>query len=74
MGIWRSFVGKLQFVLRVLLLFAVARVALGIVMIAFFERDSVAWSYQMTLLLAAGLALCIVAAYAVRRWSPPRAR
>jgi hypothetical protein len=74
MRMWRSLVSKFQFVLQVLLVFAVARVIAGLIMIIFFERDSVAWSYGLTVLLAAGLALCIVAALAVRRWSPPRPR
>jgi hypothetical protein len=71
---WRGIVSKLQFVLSVLLVFAVARVLAGVIMITFFERDAVAWSYALTILLAAGLALCILAALAVRRWAPPRGR
>jgi hypothetical protein len=74
MRIWRAMASKLRFVVSVLLVFAVARVLAGIIMIAFFERDAVAWSYVLTLLLAAGLVLCIIAALAVRRWAPPRPR
>jgi hypothetical protein len=72
--IWRSFSAKLQIVLSLLLVFAMARLLAGMIMIAFFERDAVAWSYGLTLLLAAAFALCIAAALAVRRWSPPRPR
>ena len=74
MRIWRGLVSKVRFVLSVLLVFAVARVLSGVIMIAFFERDAVVWSYALTALLAAGIAICIIAALAVRRWSPPRAR
>jgi hypothetical protein len=74
MAIWRSFTAKLHLVLRVVLLFALVRVVAGLLIIAVFERDAVAWSPQLTLLLAAGTALCITAALAVRRWAPPRTR
>jgi hypothetical protein len=74
MTLWQSLVSKAQFVLRVLLAFALARVLAGILVIAVFDRDSVAWSYGLTALLAAAMALCLFAALAVRRWAPPRPR
>lgn len=74
MRLWAGIASKLQFVLRVVVAFAIARVAAGVIIIVFFSRDAVAWSYQLTALFAGALALCFVAAYAVRRWAPPRAR
>jgi len=74
MRFWRGITAKLRFALSVLLVFAVARLLAGVIMITFFERDAVAWSYALTVLLALGLALCIVAALAMRRWAPPRLR
>jgi hypothetical protein len=72
MGWWRSLTSKFQFVVRVLVAFAIARIILGVIMIAFFDRDAVAWSYELTALLALGVLLSFAAAMAVRRWSPPR--
>ncbi|MEX2226697.1 MAG: hypothetical protein WEB52_09640 [Dehalococcoidia bacterium] len=72
MGMWRGFVSKLQFALRVLLVFAIARLLAGIIIITFVERDAVAWTWGLTLLMAAGIAICFGAALAVRRWAPPR--
>jgi hypothetical protein len=71
--LWRSLVSKAQLVLRVLLVFALARVLAGVLIIAFFGRDSVAWSYGLTAMLAVAMALCLFAALAIRRWAPPRA-
>lgn len=74
MRFWRSFVSKVQFVLSVLLAFAIARVLAGLIIIVFFQRDAVAWSAEITLLLAVAAVACAVAALAVRRWAPPRPR
>jgi hypothetical protein len=73
MRFWRSLVSKVQFVVSVLLVFAIARVLAGLIIIAFFQRDAVAWSMEITLLLAAAAIACTVAALAVRRWAPSRA-
>jgi hypothetical protein len=69
---WNRFASKFQFVIRVLVAFAVARIILGVIVIAFFDRDAVAWSYQLSALLAIAIVLSFLAAVAVRRWSPPR--
>jgi hypothetical protein len=74
MRLWRSLVSKAQFVVSVLLAFAIARVLAGLIIIAFFQRDAVAWSMEITLLLAAAALACALATLAVRRWAPPRPR
>ena len=74
MRLWRSLVSKAQFVVSVLLAFAIARVLAGLIIIAFFQRDAVAWSGELTLLFAVAALACALAALAVRRWAPPRPR
>jgi len=74
MRFWRSLVSKMRFAVSVLLVFAIARVIAGLIIITFFQRDAVAWSMELTLLFAAAAVACAVAALAVRRWAPPRAR
>jgi len=70
----RQIVAKLRFILSVILVFAVARTIVGVAVIAVFHRDAVAWSYELSALLALGVLLCVGAALAVRRWAPPRSR
>jgi hypothetical protein len=74
MRVWRSFMSKVQFLVSVLLAFAIARVLAGLIIIVFFQRDAVAWSMEITLLLAAAVVACALATLAVRRWAPPRPR
>lgn len=69
---WRSTKRRLGQILQVILLFAIVRTLFGVGMIAFFDRDAVAWSAEMTLVTLAAVAVCVAAALAVRRWSPPR--
>jgi O-antigen/teichoic acid export membrane protein len=64
---WRRVVDGVRRLVRVLLLFAVARVVLGLALILLFDREAVAWGYEATLVV---LAACIVYAavgLAVRR-------
>jgi hypothetical protein len=55
---------------RLLILFLVLRLLVGVVMLVF--DDSFALSVELTLIIAASLAVYILVALAVRRWSPPR--
>ena len=60
--------------LQLIIAFAVARVIAGLMIIAFFSRDSVAWGYEVTLIVAVCVAVCLLVALAVRRWAPPHPR
>jgi hypothetical protein len=63
---------RIRRVFRLLVLFIVLRMIAGIVIIAFFQRDAVAWGPELTAITVGGFAVCIGVALAVRRWSPPR--
>lgn len=71
---WRMLVEKGRFALRIVLAFAIARVVAGLIIIAFFSRESLAWGYEITVVIAAAVILSVFAALAVRRWAPPRSR
>ena len=62
----------MQRLVSLVLLFCVLRIVVGVIVIAFFERDAVAWGIELTLIVLAAFAACLLAALAVRRWSPPR--
>ena len=62
----------LRQVWRIVLLFAVVRLAVGVVAVAWYERD-VALGVELWLIAAACVAVYLLVALAVRRWSPPRA-
>jgi hypothetical protein len=55
---------------RLLILFLVLRLLSGIVLLAF--DDGFAWSIELTLIIAASLAVYLLVAFAVRLWAPPR--
>jgi hypothetical protein len=57
---------------EIIVLFAGARVIGGVAMIALFSRDSVAWGWEITVVLAVAFACALMAALAVRWWAPPR--
>lgn len=56
---------------HLLILFLVLRLLAGVVLL-FFD-DSFAWSIELTLMIIAAIAIYVLVALAVRRWSPPRA-
>jgi hypothetical protein len=57
---------------RIVLLFVILRLVAGVIIIAFFDRDAVAWGYEVTAILAGVIVVCLLAALAVRRYAPPR--
>ena len=57
---------------RVIVLFAIARLLAGVAVIALFDRDAVAWGYEVTLIVLAAAVIYVGVALAVRRWSPGR--
>ena len=57
---------------RILALFALLRLLLGVAIIALFDREAVAWGDEATLVVAAACVVCVAVALSVRRWAPPR--
>ena len=64
---WQRLTGGLRGILRVLVLFAMARVALGIALILVFDREAVAWGYEATLVVIAAFVVYVAVGLAVRR-------
>ena len=60
-------------IVRIIVIFAVARIILGVVTIALFDRDAFTWSVELTIISAAAVAVYLVVALIVRRWTPSRA-
>jgi hypothetical protein len=54
---------------RLLILFLVLRLTAGLALLAF--DGGLAWSLELTLIIALSLAVYLLVALAVRRWSPP---
>ena len=69
---WRSFSGTMQRVFRFLVLFVIARLAVGLGIIAF-DREQLAWGIEATLITLAAVAVCMLLAFALRRRFPPGA-
>jgi hypothetical protein len=55
---------------RIIVLFVALRLIAGIAIIAF--GGGIAWGVEITLVCAAAVAVYVLVALAVRRWSPPR--
>jgi amino acid transporter len=64
--------GKIQRLFRLVVLFILLRLVVGIAVLVFFDRDAVAWGWTVTFVVIAMLAVYVLVALAVRRWSPPR--
>jgi hypothetical protein len=70
---WQSAVAKVRRVFRLIVLFCVLRLAVGVAMIAIFDRDAIAWGPELTVIVVAALVIYVLVALAVRRWARPRA-
>ena len=70
---WHTFTSKIQRLFRLVVLFCILRFVVGIGVLLFFDRGSVAWGPELTAVVVAMLAVYVLVALAVRRWSPPRA-
>jgi hypothetical protein len=66
MSAWRGFSSRLRTVFRVLALFLVVRVAVGLAVIVFFDRDAVAWGPELTAVIAGAVAVVLLVGLAVR--------
>jgi len=71
--VWRSLGARAQWALQLLVVFAIARVIAGLIMIAFVS-DAIAWGYEITAIIAGCAVVYVLVALAVRRWAPPRTR
>ena len=69
---WRTFTSKVQRLFRLIVLFCILRFVVGIAVLVFFDRDAIAWGPELTFVVIAMLAVYVLVALAVRRWSPPR--
>ena len=72
MSAFRSFSAKLRRLWQFVLLFAVLRIAVGVVILALAGRDDTAWGLRATALVLLAAVVCFAVALAVRRWAPPR--
>ncbi len=70
---WHAFTAKTQRLFRLVVLFCVLRFVVGIGVLLFFDRGAVAWGPELTFVVVAMVAVYVLVALAVRRWSPPRA-
>lgn len=68
---WNRSAATLRRVLQALVLFALFRIAVGVVLIATSGADA-AWSLRLTIIAAIAALVCLGAALAVRAWAPPR--
>ena len=59
-------------IFRILVLFAVLRLILGVAIILLFDREAVAWGYEATLVVVASSVVCMAVGLSVKRWSPRR--
>ena len=56
-------------IFRIVVLFAVLRLLLGVAIIALFDRDAIAWGYAATLIVTSACVVCGGAALCLRRRS-----
>jgi amino acid transporter len=68
---WQNFTSRIQRLFRLVVLFCILRFVVGIAVLLFFDRSAVAWGAELTLVVVAMLAVYLLVALAVRRWSPP---
>lgn len=66
-SLWHAFTGRVRQILRVLVLFAIARAVFGVALILFFDREAVAWGYEATLVVVAAFVVYVAVGFAVRR-------
>ncbi len=63
---WRNVAARVRTAFRVLVLFLVVRLVVGLAMIAFFDRGAVAWGPELTLVVIGVLAVVLLVGLAVR--------
>lgn len=68
---WHAFASKVQRLFRLVVLFCILRFVVGIGVIVLFDRDAVAWGWQLSLIVAGAIIIPIAVALVVRAWAPP---
>ena len=68
---WHAFASKVQRLFRLVVLFCILRFVVGIAMIVFFDRNAIAWGWELTLIVAGAIIIPIAVALVVRAWAPP---
>ncbi len=63
---WRNIVAKTQRVFRLVVLFIVVRLVVGVAVIVLFDRDAVAWGPELTIVVFGALAVVLLVGLAVR--------
>ena len=64
---WHGFTSKIQRLFRLVVLFCILRFVVGIGAIALFDRDAVAWGWELTVIVVAALAVPTIVALIIRR-------
>jgi len=68
---WRRTAVMVRRIFRILVLFAVLRLLLGVAIIVVFEREAIAWGYEATLVVAAACVIYVGVAFCLtRRFAP----
>ena len=63
---WRNIVARTQRVFRLVVLFIVVRLVVGVGAIVLFDRDAVAWGPELTIVVLGALAVVLLVGLAVR--------
>ncbi len=63
---WRNFAARVRTAFRFLALFLAIRVAVGVAIIVFWKRDTVAWGPELTAVVAGALVVVLLVGLAVR--------
>jgi hypothetical protein len=71
--LWHRWSGIARTIFRIVVAFAVARIALGIIAIVILNDDGLAYGLRATAILAGATLIAVAVAFAVRR-IPPRPR
>jgi membrane protein YdbS with pleckstrin-like domain len=67
---WRSFGSKVQRIFRLIVLFLVLRLLVGLAAIVLFDRDTLAWGWQATAVVLAMIIVYALVGVVVRRRAP----
>lgn len=63
---WRNFGARIRTAFRILALFLVVRIIVGVGVIVLFDRDAVAWGPELTVVVIGALAIVLLVGLAVR--------
>ena len=66
---YRSVARGIRRIVEIALLFAVLRLAFGLVLILLFDRGAVAWDYEASAITALAVVVYLAVGLSVRRWA-----